>query len=136
MGVTRNRFIVFFGLCAVVLCLWAGCKAGPAFIDAGDIERVRSDYQQLRSEYEKLQSDYKRLADENQYYLDYYRNATAAIESGLGELSNLGADSAGEIQKLRILITVLRNIVQSLIDLESGAGKRDSGFEGQDKQPE
>ena len=115
--------------------IFSGCATKPVVIDAGDTERVRFEYQQLRGEYEKLESDYKRLAEDSQWYVDYYRNATAAIESGLGELASIGADSAGEIQKLRILISILRNIVQSLIDAESEERKRNIAVKGQADYP-
>jgi prefoldin subunit 5 len=125
---------IIAGSCLFIIVLlavfYSGCQSKPVVIDSGDFERVRSEYQQLREEYERLQSDYRQFAEGQQFYVDYYRNATARIESGLNELASLGADSSGEIQKLRSLINILRNIVQGIIDQESRTGTGNSSFEG------
>jgi outer membrane murein-binding lipoprotein Lpp len=110
--------VVLFIICAM-LSLCTGCASKPAIVvDTGDIEQLRHELESLRGEYDRLQSDYSRLADESQFYADYYRRATTILESGLGELGTLGADSAGEIQKLRSYVAILRNIVNNLISGE------------------
>jgi prefoldin subunit 5 len=106
------------------ICAGAGCKTQqPVIVDTGDIERLRAEYQQIRGEYERLQQDYQRLAENQQFYVDYYRNATERIGSGLDQLSELSADSAGEIQRLRGYATVLRNIINGIIAGEQGEGQ-------------
>ena len=119
MGIINNRINSFIYFFAVVLCLWgAGCQSKPLVIDTADIDRHRFEYQQLRSEYERLQQDYRELAESNQFYAEYYRRTTEAINAGLEELSNIGASSATEIQRLRELVGVLRDIIQTIIDSE------------------
>ena len=113
------------------LSLCAGCASKPAVtVDTGDIERLRYELESLRGEYDSLKQNYQQLADESQFYADYYRRATAVIESGLGELSALGADSAGEIQKLRSYIAILRNIVNNIIAGGQGEGRQDTQADG------
>ena len=122
--------VVLFVVCAV-LSLCTGCASKPAVIvDTGDIEQLRHELESLRSEYARLQQNYQQLADESQFYADYYRRATAVIESGLGELSALGTDSAGEIQKLRSYVAILRNIVNNIIAGEQGKGQQDIKADG------
>ena len=117
-------------VCAV-LSLCTGCASKPAVVvDTGDIDRLRYELESLRGEYEHLQSDYRRLAVESQFYADYYRRTTAVIESGLGELSALGTDSAGEIQKLRSYVAILRNIINGIIAGEQGEGRQDTQTDG------
>src|SRR5215510_566994 len=101
MGNRNNRFNSVLYIFSIVLCLGTiGCATQqPVIVDTGDIERLRHEYEQLRGEYNRLQQDHQRLVSESQFYADYYRNAAAAIETGIRELSELGADSAGEIAR-------------------------------------
>jgi prefoldin subunit 5 len=121
-------------LLITIAIMVSGCKTGsPVVVDTGDIERLRSEYQQLRSEYERLQSDYKQLTDESKFYADYYRRATEAIGNGLAELGKLGNDSAGEIAKLRSYITVLRNIIQGIIEGQYGERQENPQADGNEQ---
>jgi len=123
------RKIILFVFICVISGLSIGCasKPEPVVIDTGDIERLRYQYEQLRSEYDKLQQDYSRLVAENQFYADYYRNATAAIADGIQELGELGTDSANEIARIRTNIAILRNIINNIIEGEHGEGRQDTG---------
>jgi hypothetical protein len=115
-----RKIIVFVFIC-LVSGLFFDCANRPAAVfDTGDFERLRYQYKQLRGEYNRLQSDYSKLVSESQFYANYYRNATEAIASGIRELGELGSDSIAEIAKIRANIAILRNIVQSIIDGESG----------------
>jgi len=127
-------FVVAVIIGFILAALFSGCKTGsPVVVDTGDIERLRSEYQQLRSEYERLQSDYKQLTDESKFYADYYRHATEAIGSGLAELDKLGNDSAGEIAKLRSYISVLRNIIQGIIEGQHGERQENPQADGNEQ---
>jgi cell division protein FtsL len=121
--------VLLFVICSA-LSLCTGCATqSPVVIDTGNIERLRYEYEQLRSEYDKLQQDYSRLVAESQFYADYYRNATAAIEAGIRELGELGTDSAGEIAKIRTNLAVLRNIINQIIAGQSGEGRQNTGVD-------
>jgi len=110
--------VVLFVICAVIgLC--SGCRSQqPIIADTGIVEQLRYEYQQLRNEYDKLQSDYSRLVEESNYYAEYYRNATAAIETGLAKLNEIGSGQLAEISALRTNIAIIRNIIQAIIDGE------------------
>jgi len=122
---TINGIIIGCFICAIVF-LFTECATRPVVVDTGDIERLRLEYEQLRSEYSRLQQDHQRLIADQQFYAGYYRNATAAIESGIRELGKLGADSAGEIARIRANLAILRSIVNSIIAGERGEGRQDT----------
>jgi len=131
----NEKLVIALFIAAIILGVISVCSTGcttrPAVvIDTGDIERVREEYNQLREQYKRLESDYQRLTEENQFYVDYYRSTTAAIESGLDELSKFGADSAGEIQRLRSLVFVLRDIIYRIIEKQQREGQQDSQVDG------
>jgi len=112
-GFSIFLFIIVIGIAC------SGCKTQqPVVVDTGTIERIRSEYQQLRSEYERLQSDYNKLTEDSKFYADYYQSATATIATGIDELSKLGTDNAAEIAKLRSYVTILRGIVNGIIEGE------------------
>jgi hypothetical protein len=118
-----QKIIVFVFIC-IVSSLFIDCANKPAVIvNAGDFERLRYEFESFRNEYEKLQSDYSRLVAESEFYADYYRNATAAIEAGIRELNALGTDSANEIARIRTNTAILRNIIQSIITGEQREGR-------------
>ena len=123
-------FFVMVSICAG----FNSCKSqqSAVIVDTGDIGRLRSEYQQLRNEYDKLQSDYKRLVEDQQFYAEYYLNATAAIGSGLDELANIGTDSVAEIAKLRGYVAILRNIINAIIAGQQEERQQDSGVDGND----
>ena len=111
----------FFLIGFVVLSmLLTGCQTQPTVVDTGDIERLRQEHNAIRAEYERLQSDYNKLTKDSQFYADYYQQTTATIGTGLGELSTIGASNESEIAKLRKYVEVLRNIVNNIINGESG----------------
>jgi uncharacterized protein YlxW (UPF0749 family) len=109
-------YIIIFIFC--ITGLFTGCKSQQTFTNNRDFEQLRSDYQQLKYEYEKLQSDYSKLIQEQQFYANYYKNTTDAIESNIAELYSIGNEQLTEIEALRKNIAVLRNIIQSIIDEE------------------
>jgi len=125
LGILALLFIV----CAV-LSLCSGCTTQPIIVDTGDIERLRAEYRQLREEYNRLQQDHQRLIDDQQFYADYYRNATAAIETGIRELGELGTDSLSEIARLRSYIAILRSIVNNILEGEQREGRQDTQADG------
>jgi len=114
-------FLVFvFGLGSL---LFTGCRTGqPMVIDTGDFERVRHEFEHLRGEHAVLQQAYRELAESSQFFIDFHRQATGRIESGLGELSELGAGSLTEIARLRELAGILGSVVQVIIDAGAGTG--------------
>jgi len=120
---------IFFGIVSLI-AVWivcSGCASKPAVIvDTGDIERLRSELEYYRGECDRLQRDNSRIIADGQFYADYYQSATEAIGAGIGELAVLGADSLSEIARLRSYITVLRNIVDSIIAGEQREGQQDS----------
>jgi hypothetical protein len=120
-------------LIAVGIAL-SGCKTrSPVVIDTGDIERLRSEYQQLRNDYDSLKSDYAQFLEDSQYYVDYYRNATAAIESGIEELNAIGNNQLTEIAKLRANIAVLRKIILGIIEGQQREGQQNSQTDGNEQ---
>jgi len=127
----NEKVFVVIIIIAIILCVVSVCSTGcttrpPVVIDTGNIERVREEYNQLREQYKRLESDYQQLTEEQQFYVDYYRSTTAAIESGLNELSKLGTDSAGEIQRLRSLVLILKDIIYGIIERQQREGQQNS----------
>ena len=129
-----NNRIIFnsiFCIMAFTFCLWTtGCKTEPVIIDTGNIERIRQEYNDLRTEYERLQSDYNELTANSKFYADYYQHATESIGIGLDELDRIGTDNAGEIEKLREYVTILRGIILSIIEGESGKSDKNIEIDG------
>jgi transposase len=124
-------FIVAVIIGFTLAALLSGCETrSPVVVDTGDIERLRQDYRQLMDEYNKLKSDYAEFIEENQFYADYYRNTTAAIESGIDELIAIGNSQLTEIAKLRANITVIRKIINSIIEGQQKEGRENPQADG------
>ena len=118
---------IFCVIAVIAVCL-AGCRSAgqPVIIDTADFERVRYEFEQLRGEYAALQQAHRELTESSRFYAEFYRGATAAIERGLGELHELGADSLSEIARLRELTGILGSIIQVILDAgaDAPAGER------------
>ncbi|MDR2923434.1 MAG: hypothetical protein LBU85_08860 [Treponema sp.] len=126
-----ENYLHIFLLFVVIGIVLSGCRTQqPVIVDTGDIERLRYEYQQLRDEYDRLKQDYARLIADQQFYVDYYLNATTRIGQGIRELQEIGNSSAAEIAKLRSCIAIIRNIVNGIIEGQQGERQQDTQIDG------
>jgi len=114
-------FVFLLGILGAGSILFTGCRSQPpVVIDTSDIDRVRAEFAQLREQYHRLELAHRELAESSQFFIEFYRRTSEAIESGLDRLAYYGTDSLAEISRLRELVGVLGSIVQSIIDADAG----------------